>query len=862
MIAAGANVTTGLANGDILKWDSTAEVWVNSAAPPASISGSGIGDLGDVTLEASNLIQDKEVLVWDSTSQDWINYGLKIEDLEDVILTSVVEGAVPQYNSSLSTYEVKLLDYSFIANRPTAYSDLINDTLTTLESIPDVVISGIAQGDIITYNATLGQWENAAAPPVSLTANSLDDLGDVNIVFIGGNPAGSTNDNRVLAWDTGAQEWQLKRLNAADVEGAADKVSDLTKDVSISYWTNDVGYLTNINNEYIYELADVSVSSVQEGQMLVRRNGLWKNEFGPPANITTNTIGDLSDVTRYQQYNYTQAELTFEDIGRIKFDDINQASNIRYDLLYDNDDQSLGLEAIRGSDETGSSISVSRGYGVSLRSDINVIRLRGNPDVTTNRPELRFETGDYSAQPPTGKAISIKMPSTVLEDVVYVLPQEDGDVGDVLATDGSGELSWVARVQNSNLNGLSDVDLQTQLPVDGSTLVYNALASQWVPGSSIPDLSTSSVNALSDVDTSTVAPTTGQALIWNSTNGEWVPGDVATDLSSESIDTLSDVDTSTITPTAGQGLVWDGSQWAPGDVSDVDLATSSVDDLSDVDTTTVAPTTGQGLVWDGSQWAPGDVSDVDLAASSIDELSDVNTTTSAPSDGQALVWNAANNEWRPGLSTIGSLAGFETRDLDDVSSAAPQSGEALIWTGSTYNPTELTIDTLSDVDTSSSAPAIGQGLVWNGAKWAPADTSLSGKSIDELQDVDTATLAPSIGQSLVWDGTNWIPYTVTGGGGGTTGSAISQSASEAQTSDASGLITFTGLGTSGTLVSIESDADAWVTIYATAGSRVADASRSFSDDPAAGSGILADFYLTANTEVMTSPSTNYFNAML
>ena len=169
------------------------------------------------------------------------------------------------------------------------------------------------------------------------------------------------------------------------------------------------------------------------------------------------------------------------------------------------------------------------------------------------------------------------------------------------------------------------------------------------------------------------------------------------------------------------------------------------------------------------------------------------------------------------------------------------------------------IDELQDVDTTTALPTSGQALVWDGSAWAPGDVAsdLSTSSIDELQDVDTTTAAPSPGQALVWDGSQWMPGNVLSQG--VSGSAISQRTSEVGTSNASGQITFVDLGTSGTMVSIESDTAAWVTLYATAAARAGDTSRSFSTDPGQGSGVLAEFNLAANTSVLTSPSTNYFN---
>ena len=52
---------TGINNGNIVAWNRAG--WVNTAAPPADISGSSIGDLNDVTIAG---IADDDILVWDA----------------------------------------------------------------------------------------------------------------------------------------------------------------------------------------------------------------------------------------------------------------------------------------------------------------------------------------------------------------------------------------------------------------------------------------------------------------------------------------------------------------------------------------------------------------------------------------------------------------------------------------------------------------------------------------------------------------------------------------------------------------------------------------------------------------------------
>ncbi len=171
------------------------------------------------------------------------------------------------------------------------------------------------------------------------------------------------------------------------------------------------------------------------------------------------------------------------------------------------------------------------------------------------------------------------------------------------------------------------------------------------------------------------------------------------------------------------------------------------------------------------------------------------------------------------------------------------------------------LDGLTDVTIT--AAATGEVLRYNGSAWINAQlaySDLSGTptipaSIDDLSDVDTTTAAPAVDQVLVWDGTNWVPGDQTGGGGGAVQTAF---VTEAQTASG-GAATFTGVGQSGQLVQVTSTLDAWIALYPTAALRTADAGRAYGTDPTPGSGVLAEFYVTAGSTVLATPGTTYFN---
>jgi hypothetical protein len=172
------------------------------------------------------------------------------------------------------------------------------------------------------------------------------------------------------------------------------------------------------------------------------------------------------------------------------------------------------------------------------------------------------------------------------------------------------------------------------------------------------------------------------------------------------------------------------------------------------------------------------------------------------------------------------------------------------------------IDDLTDVDTTTAAPTDGQALVWDNAnsEWIPGNVAadIGATSIDALSDVDTSTAAPTNDQVLAWNGTNWVPADQAGGSGGGGGGSSAARLVETQTA-ASGIATFSGIGHSGTLVDVTSSLDAWIVFYDSAASRTSDSSRAYDTDPSTGSGVLAEFYITAAGTVLATPGTTYFN---
>jgi hypothetical protein len=144
-------------------------------------------------------------------------------------------------------------------------------------------------------------------------------------------------------------------------------------------------------------------------------------------------------------------------------------------------------------------------------------------------------------------------------------------------------------------------------------------------------------------------------------------------------------------------------------------------------------------------------------------------------------------------------------------------------------------------------------LAWTTITGGGGGTDISTASINDLADVTVSS--PVSGQVLKWNGSAWINDTDAnsgGGGGGTLSTRTTRSATTASIANgASANATITGFK-GYALLSIQTSAAAWVTVYTSSASRTSDASRAITDDPVPGSGVIAEVITTgAQTQTFT-----------
>jgi len=211
-------------------------------------------------------------------------------------------------------------------------------------------------------------------------------------------------------------------------------------------------------------------------------------------------------------------------------------------------------------------------------------------------------------------------------------------------------------------------------------------------------------------------------------------------------------------PTSGYVLSWNGSDYAW-------VANAGGGSVTASSTTTF--TNKSGAI---SQWTNDSSYLTSVPAQTFASLTYKPTTLSGYgiTDGDPVTAGTGVQINSGVVSLNSALSG-----LTDVHTASPTNGQVLAWDNgnSRWAPAAaggtLAMNDLTDVDTSGIAS--GQFLKWNGTSFIAATVSGGGASaIDDLSDVDTTTSAPSNGDVLTWvqADSEWAPAAPAGGGGG------------------------------------------------------------------------------------------------
>ena len=336
----------------------------------------------------------------------------------------------------------------------------------------------------------------------------------------------------------------------------------------------------------------------------------------------------------------------------------------------------------------------------------------------------------------------------------------------------------------------------------------------------------SSIGELRDVNLS-IAPTDGQSLVWDNTNGYWKADTVSGGGGSYA---NSDVDAhlNVSGASSGQILSWNGSDYA-----------------------WVADQTGGG----GSSLTVADENnDLATAATKLNFVGDGITATGIGATKTITVTRAQNPIVTWTLTQTGNSAYVFSGDGFPTSQNNPT---LTLMRGQTY---KFVINAAGSHPTriQSTGAQAGGGTAYNdGVTNQDANNGQTLTFVVPMNAPDTLYYQCTAHPAMF--GT--INILSQGGGGGGSGLQSRQSFNQATNSIADGAtdnITITAYKTY-SLLSIQTSAAAWVTLYTDQASRTADAGRNETTDPIPGSGVIAEVITTAAQTQIITPATIGWN---
>jgi len=528
----------------------------------ASLSFSGLGTINANVLDGRAVdapaAQDGEFLVFEGGSTNaWVARSiiasdfpeLQIDDLGDVVITSVADNEVLAFNNGTGQWINQTAAEAGLATA--SHTHTASDVTDFSEAVDDRAAALIQDGTGLSW--TYDDGSNTLTGNVSL---AIDDLSDVTITSVG--------LNEILQW-TGVL-WINRTFaeagisavghthTASDVtdfsEAVDDRAAALIQDGTGLSWTYDDGSNTLTGNVSldafsINDLSDVDINVATDGDLLQYIGGSI-NAWGP---IPASSISaDLGDAVILDPSSSARNVISNTDNGSYALLTLEAGNSGTYDLLVINNSSgaemftvdSAGDTVIRGSVQGHGSAGTADSTGFILDNS----GIGGGPRtftfpnssgvlMTTNSAQTvtgskTFNSGDLIVGSSasnrwiitSSKTGSDNLALPFLSDNVTMLVTADISItaNEFAVANSSilGDVTFRSIVSSDidnliSLNDLTDVDYSGGGPSDGDLLVYlGGSVDAWVHRS--PD------SILGDLSYVTGGGTAGEVTYWDGEN--------------------------------------------------------------------------------------------------------------------------------------------------------------------------------------------------------------------------------------------------------------------------------------------------------------------------------------------------------
>ena len=693
-------------------------------------------------------------------------------------------------------------------------------TVSTIDDLSDVAVTGTSNGQFLVYNNTSGEWENQTVNifdgdytnltnKPTLFSGSYTDLTNkptipANLGDLANVSSSAPSTGHVLKWS--GSEW-APAADSTATGGSGISLTDLSSGVGLSY-NNVTGQFAL--NASIGDLLDVNTSGIASGQILK-----WNGSAFVAGD--DNVLQDTDSLPEGSaNLYYTDARFDARFNGKTTDNLVEGTTNKYYsDALFDARLQTqlqagtginitVGAGGVLTIDSTGAASSYT---DADARSAISLSTgpASGNGSLSYNSTSGAFtfapaDLSNYSTFDGDYNSLTNRPSIVTLGNLSATNAAASG--GGALTYDsGTGTFTFTPpdlsnySTFDGNYNNLTNKPTSDDI-AEGSTNLYYTDAR--ADTRATLRIGAANLSALNDVNNAT--PTDGQVLTWDNTYSYWKPATV----SGGGGGSYGDSDVESYMGQFDFHILPDTTE-----TYDIGSATKKIRHLFLSDNSLYIgsnqlTTSGTALMFnsaDVQDWS--NIKNKPTIPADIDDLTDNSnllggTTYSA---GTGLQLNTNTFSLNANLS-----------DLQNVSSTAPSPNEVLKWNGSEWAPAtdggtaNLSSNSIGELnDVNISGIASGNFLSWDGTKFvatAPSAADLTNESITELQDVSTDT--PNNGDVLTWDSSTsaYKPSApASGGGGGSSGTATERFKLNYSTAGQLQSISNTSSGVSATILS-------------------------------------------------------------
>jgi len=662
----------------------------------------------------------------------------------------------------------------------------------TLDDFADVQISGVANGQFLTYNNGSGDWENSTVSIPTLTSQLTNDAGFITSAGTYDNSDVDTHLNQtnptsgyVLSWNGSDYAWVSNGATGAHYNDT-DARAAVSATTGLSY--NSGTGVFSLNSE-LGGLSNVSSSAASTGQVLKWNGSAW----APAADVDTDTVyttftsdfdtrlatkstANLSEDASNKYFTDARARSAISVSGDLTYNSTTGVISFTETTNYDNGDVDTHLNS--SSAASGQILSWDGSDYDWINNDNHTpawSQITSKPTTIAGFGITDAFDGLYSSLGGTPTTIAgYGITDAVTPTSTNVFTNKQGNISQW--TNDTGFLTSVPAQTFASLTG-KPTSIAGYGITDAFDGAFGSLSGKptTIAGYGITDAVTPSSSTAFTNKSGNVSQWTNDANYLSSVPAQLFSSLVGTPttlagygitdaLGTSQLYENSDVDAHLNSGTASTSdiLSWNGSDYAwvaqssGGNTDKIEEGNSSVEVIDGgADGRVVFETNGS------DRWQ---VSNTGHILPEADATYDIGSASNKVR--HLFLSNSSLYLGTDTLRTNSSNLLFNGDDVQDYDNLKNKPTAQTAGTGIQINSGVISLSStlggLSNV--SSSAPSTGQVLKWSGSEWAPGTDLASGTAaMNDLTDVSTAGI--SNGQVLSWNGSSFVATTPASGGG-------------------------------------------------------------------------------------------------